>query len=158
MDNDHGPPSCMSRNRLRVRDYGSRPAPVEPDKADDEGAKHNTVPYCTVQYKYIPHRASLLLRSHSSSSRTSMSGAGADSHDGAAQPAPRPTVLYDAERSGSADLLEPPDVNSILDRRRQKSWHSALRLDLPRSIQAPLTCFCICVSALQANGVYVWPT
>jgi hypothetical protein len=70
-----------------------------------------------------------------------------------------PTVIYDTERRPpfTPDSLEPPDIDSILSRKR-KWYHAVLALELPRTWQVGLTGFSICLSALQANGVYVWPT
>jgi hypothetical protein len=65
-----------------------------------------------------------------------------------------------AHRSIPTDELAPPDLERILKKRR-KWYHPILhpRLpDLPRAVQLPLTCLTICLSAVQANGVYVWPT
>jgi hypothetical protein len=71
---------------------------------------------------------------------------------------PNPTILYDNERSStSPDTLDPPDIDSLL--RRKRKWYRAIHaLELPRAAQTPLTCLSIGLSALQANGVYVWPT
>ena len=60
----------------------------------------------------------------------------------------------------SEDELAPPDVNRILKKRR-KWYYRVLHPDLPalpRAVQLPLTCATICLSSVQANGVYVWPT
>lgn len=58
------------------------------------------------------------------------------------------------------DDLAPPDLDRILKRKR--TWYYTLlhpRLpEFPRAVQLPLTCLTICLSAVQANGVYVWPT
>jgi hypothetical protein len=57
----------------------------------------------------------------------------------------------------STDSLEPPDLDAIL-RTKRKWYYSLLHSELPRAVQLPLTCLAICLSSVQANGVYVWPT
>jgi hypothetical protein len=82
------------------------------------------------------------------------------SANSSASPDPNPpTVIYDSERLPplTPDSLEPPDIDSILSRKR-KWYRAVLALELPRAWQVGLTGLSICLSALQANGVYVWPT
>ncbi|RSH83997.1 putative monocarboxylate transporter mch1 [Saitozyma podzolica] len=72
-----------------------------------------------------------------------------------ASPDPNPpTVIYDSERLPplTPDSLEPPDIDSILSRKR-KWYRAVLALELPRTWQVGLTGLSICLSALQANGV-----
>lgn len=74
---------------------------------------------------------------------------------------PRPedgTILYDQERTLSTDVeLAPPDLDAILDKKRK--WHHRLfNFELPRKYQMILTGSSIVLSAVQANGVYCWPT
>jgi hypothetical protein len=72
------------------------------------------------------------------------------------------TILYDEERrAGSAALppddLAPPDIDAIL--RKKRKWHQRLlNFQLPRHTQMALTGLSIVLSAVQANGVYCWPT
>ncbi|ORY26479.1 major facilitator superfamily domain-containing protein [Naematelia encephala] len=74
-----------------------------------------------------------------------------------ATPTTAPTVVYDTERlPTSTDSLAPPDLDAIMQRRHP--WRRLLHLEFPRSVQLPLTCLSIGLSALQANGVYCWPT
>ncbi|KAK4688251.1 hypothetical protein P7C73_g1872, partial [Tremellales sp. Uapishka_1] len=66
-----------------------------------------------------------------------------------------PTVLYD-EEGGSPSLLAPPDLPQLLrSKKKGYRWH---RFEIPRSVQIPITCLSITMSALQANGAMVWPT
>lgn len=65
----------------------------------------------------------------------------------------QPTIEYDEERTRPDDLA-PPDVAAIVDSR--KRWYR--RLWDARSIETVTTCISICISAVQANGVYCWPT
>ncbi|EJT50349.1 transporter [Trichosporon asahii var. asahii CBS 2479] len=65
----------------------------------------------------------------------------------------QPTIEYDEERTRPDDLA-PPDVDAIVDSR--KRWYR--RLWDARSIETVTTCISICISAVQANGVYCWPT
>jgi len=74
---------------------------------------------------------------------------------------PRPeegTVLYDQERTMSTDVeLAPPDIDAILNKKRK--WHHRIfNFQLPRQYQMILTGTSIVISAVQANGVYCWPT
>lgn len=67
------------------------------------------------------------------------------------------TVRYDTERSASSvDGLAPPDLDAL--EKRKTIWNRLKHWELPRRVQLPLTCTCIALSALQANGVYCWPT
>lgn len=71
------------------------------------------------------------------------------------------TVIYDIERDSSSPLapddLAPPDLDAIL--RRKRNWHQRLlNFSLPRRYQMALTGSSIVLSAVQANGVYCWPT
>jgi len=61
-----------------------------------------------------------------------------------------PTIAYDSERPPSSPL-DAPDL-SLLRKKRKRGW------ELPRNVQTGLTCLCISLSALQSNGVYIWPT
>lgn len=74
-------------------------------------------------------------------------------------PPPRPTVLYDTERTASFDPLDAPDVDAVL-RSKRKWYHSLARLELPlsRRWHMLLTGLSIGLSSVQANGVYSWPT
>ena len=72
------------------------------------------------------------------------------------------TVLYDEERpppgrSDDFDDLVAPDVDAIL-RKKRKWYHRITRFELPRRTQMTLTGLSIVLSAVQANGVYCWPT
>jgi hypothetical protein len=68
------------------------------------------------------------------------------------------TVLYDEERrAASVDELAPPDLDAILNKKR-KWYHRLNNLELPRRYQMGLTGLSIVLSAVQANGVYCWPT
>jgi len=68
------------------------------------------------------------------------------------------TVLYDQERTLSTDVeLAPPDLDAILNKKR-KWHHRLLNFELPRKYQMILTGTSIVLSAVQANGVYCWPT
>ena len=71
-----------------------------------------------------------------------------------------PSPRLDAIMSSSGADLTEPDVDSII-RAKRKWWHHPSHLadvQLPRSVQVPLTCLSIGLSAVQANGVYCWPT
>lgn len=70
-------------------------------------------------------------------------------------------MVYDEERpparSDDFDDLEPPDINAIL--RKKRKWYSRItHFELPRRTQMVLTGLSIVLSAVQANGVYCWPT
>jgi hypothetical protein len=68
------------------------------------------------------------------------------------------TVLYDQERTLSTDVeLAPPDLDAILSKKR-KWHHRVFNFQLPRYYQMILTGSSIVLSAVQANGVYCWPT
>jgi hypothetical protein len=68
------------------------------------------------------------------------------------------TVIYDEERRGHAgDELAPPDLDAILNKKR-KIHHRIFNFQLPRQYQMILTGVSIVLSAVQANGVYCWPT
>lgn len=67
------------------------------------------------------------------------------------------TVIYDEEASQPLDELAPPDLDAILNRKRK--WHHRIfNFQLPRHYQMILTGTSIVLSAVQANGVYCWPT
>jgi hypothetical protein len=71
---------------------------------------------------------------------------------------PRSAVVYDIERpSHPSSPLAPPNMSEILARRRP-FYHRLLHFTLPDKVQTGVTCACIALSSVQANGVYVWPT
>ena len=77
---------------------------------------------------------------------------------------PSATVIYDTERpslssssSSSPSILDPPDMSEIMNRKHPFK-RFLTHLELPRNLQLPLTCLSIGLSAVQANGVYCWPT
>lgn len=73
-------------------------------------------------------------------------------------PPPRPAVIYDIERQEHpSSPLAPPDMDAILSARRP-FYHRLLHFTLPGRAQTVVTCACIALSSVQANGVYVWPT
>lgn len=73
-----------------------------------------------------------------------------------------PTVVYDEERAplhseSAFDDLDPPDLDAVL-RKKRKWYHRITHFELPRRSQMILTGLSIVLSAVQANGVYCWPT
>jgi hypothetical protein len=86
--------------------------------------------------------------------------AGSSSKDPAMSSDNPATVIYDQERSQSTDIeLAPPDLDAILNRKRK--WYQRIgifKFQLPRKYQMILTGSSIVLSAVQANGVYCWPT
>lgn len=72
------------------------------------------------------------------------------------------TVVYDEERPPvrpvtAFDDLDAPDIDAIL-RKKRKWYHRIGHFELPRRTQMVLTGLSIVLSAVQANGVYCWPT
>lgn len=55
------------------------------------------------------------------------------------------------------DSLLPPDVPAILDAKRRRSCGNLCGLR-SRPIRVALMCVSVLMSAVQANGVYCWPT
>ncbi|KLT41697.1 MFS general substrate transporter [Cutaneotrichosporon oleaginosum] len=95
-----------------------------------------------------------------------------------------PTIIYDSERSYFAarphpapstparrrsrhldygtnptrrDSLLPPDVHAILEAKRRRTCGSLCGLRT-RGVRVALMCVAVLMSAVQANGVYCWPT
>jgi hypothetical protein len=103
-------------------------------------------------------------------SRTRSPPSGYGAAEATPAPAPAPTIIYDGERTitpgspGSSgfprrtSLLAPPDVPSLL-RAKRKWWRRDFSLPSPpRSLRLALMVLSIAASAVQANGVYCWPT
>jgi hypothetical protein len=55
------------------------------------------------------------------------------------------------------ESLMPPDVNAILEAKRRRTCGNLCGLRT-RSVQVALMCISVLMSAVQANGVYCWPT
>lgn len=64
-------------------------------------------------------------------------------------------ITHAPHRSDASDDLAPPDMNSILRRRR---GYIPISPDMRRRLQVGLMCLSVASSAVQANGVYCWPT